>query len=129
MIEKFAYKKETNKPFNDVVEAIEKNTVDNQFRLLHTHNVQATLEEKGFEIKPLKIMEICNAGFANKALGIDLNVALFMPCKFVVAQHDNNVSVTLMKPTMIADFIEQDDLRNLADEVELKLIKIMEDSI
>ena len=129
MIEKFVHKIETDKPFEDVVQAIEINATDNQFRVLHTHNVQETLAEKGFEIRPLKIMEICNSGFAYKALGLDANVSLFMPCKYVVAQQDNNVKVTLLKPSMIAEFINGDELRDLASEVETKLIKIMEDSV
>ena len=74
-------------------------------------------------------MEVCNAGFANKALGIDINVSMFMPCKYVVADVDGQVSVTLMLPSVIADFIKNDELKTMADEVEDKLKNIMEMSI
>ena len=129
MSDNFVYKLETTKTFEQVVSDLEATSTENMFRVLHTHNVQETLAEKGFEIQPLKIMEVCNSGFANKALKLDMNVTMFMPCKYVVAQQDNKITVSLMLPSVIADFINNDDLRNMANEVELTLKKIMEDSV
>ena len=125
----FIYKLTSDKKMEDVVSHLEKQCGDNMFRVLHTHNVQATLEEKGFDIKPLKIMEICNAGFAYKALGINKSVASFMPCKFVVEEENGKTSVSLFLPSMIAEFIKNDELKTLAIDVENKLKKIMEQSV
>lgn len=119
----------SSKPFDEVVAALEDNTVKNMFRVLHTHDVQATLEEKGFERKPLKIIEVCNAGFAHKALNKAIDVAMFMPCKFVVAEVDGKTRVTLVRPSMISQMMPEVGLDELAEEVEGTLKKVLEASI
>jgi uncharacterized protein (DUF302 family) len=129
MIEKLAYKKISQRKFNEIVDAIEKNSAENMFRVLHIHDVQATLAEKGFERSPLKIIEVCNAGFANQALNKSLDVAIFMPCKIVVAQLEESIQVTLVRPEMIADFMPEANVDEMAAEVELTLKKVLDDSI
>ncbi len=129
MQKEITYVKNSSKSFDDTIATLEKNVADNMFRVLHTHDVTATLAEKEFTINPLKIMEVCNAGFAYKALGLDQSVALFMPCKYVVAENDGTVSVTLFLPSVIADFIQNDELKTMADEVEVKLKHILDISI
>lgn len=115
----------TSKPFAEVVANLERLSPENQFRVLHVHDVKQTLHEKGFERGPLKIIEVCNAGFANSALGIDVDVALFMPCKFVVWEQDGKTQVSLGRPTMISQMITTPGLDALASDVEDRLKKIM----
>ncbi|UCD64771.1 MAG: DUF302 domain-containing protein [Candidatus Zixiibacteriota bacterium] len=124
-----AYRLESDKPFDSVVESIEKETAGHNFRVLHVHDVQATLAEKGFERGPLKIIEVCNAGFAHRALDKENNVALFMPCKFVVGTEGIRTVVTLARPVMIAEMLPDAGLDELAAEVESTLRKVMEASV
>ena len=90
-----------------------------------TSAAHGTLAEKGFERGPLKIIEVCNAGFAHKATQKDIHVALFMPCKFTVHTEGNKTIVTLARPTMIADMLPDAGLNELASEVEDTLKKVM----
>ena len=119
----------TDKPFDAVVEALEKKSPENQFRVLHVHNVQQTLAEKGFQREPLKIIEVCNAGFAHKALGQDVAVALFMPCKFAVWTERGQTHVSLGRPSMISQMLPQAHLESLASEVETTLKRVMQESV
>ncbi len=123
------YVKTSSKSFDDTIAALEKNVADNMFRVLHTHNVTNTLAEKDFTINPLKIMEVCNAGFAYKALNVDKLVALFMPCKYVIAENDGAVTVTLFLPPVISEFIQKDELKELSKDVEDKLKHILDISV
>ena len=41
-----AYTLNSNKPFDEVVEALEKNSIESMFRVLYTHDVQETLAGK-----------------------------------------------------------------------------------
>lgn len=129
MENQLAYTVSTEKPFDQVVKAIEEKTADNKFRVLHTHDVKATLNEKGFERAPLKIIEVCNAGFANEALGKELMVAMFMPCKFVVAEVEGQTSVTLVRPTMISQMLPDTGLEDLAASVETTLRNVMDEAV
>ena len=124
-----AYTKKTDKGFDQVVSALETNSQDNQFRVLHVHDVQETLAGKGFELHPMKIIEICNAKFAYEALNKNLDVALFMPCKFTVAEKNEKTIVSLGLPSMIVEMMPGSGLEELAGEVETTLRKVLEDSI
>lgn len=112
------YSKTTDKKFDDVVADVERSTADKGFRVLHIHDVQATLKEKGFELDSFKIVEICNAKFAHQAIGINEKVALFMPCKINVYTKGGNTIVSAARPRMISEFLKEPALVKLADEVD-----------
>jgi uncharacterized protein (DUF302 family) len=127
--ESFAYKLQSNKPFEAVVKALEDSIARNQFRVLAIHNVRETLAEKGFEYGDLKIIELCNAGFAHRALSTDADVALFMPCRYTVRVEDGRTVVSLNRPTMIARIMPDSGLEELAASVEETMKKIMQESV
>jgi len=112
------YTKETEKGFDETVAKIEELTVAKGFKVLHIHDVQETLKGKGFEREPFKIIEVCNAKFAYNALGVDLNVGLFMPCKINVYTVEGKTIISAMRPAMISEFFSQTELKELAGEVD-----------
>ena len=127
--DQLSYELTSAKSFDTVVANLERLTPEHQFRVLHVHDVKATLAEKGFERGPLKIIEICNAGFADKALAVDVAVALFMPCKFVVYESAGKTHVSLGRPTLISQMLDDPGLAELAADVELRLKKIMQSAV
>jgi uncharacterized protein (DUF302 family) len=129
MNDQLAFTLTSSKPFAEVVANLEKHTPEHQFRVLHVHDVQATLAEKGLTRDPLKIIEVCNAGFAFNALQKDLNVALFMPCKFTVYTDGSRTIVNLARPTMISQMMPGAGLEKLAADVEATLIAVMKESV
>ena len=112
------YTKITERQFDDVVSGVEKITAEKGFRVLHIHDVQETLKEKGFERGPFKIIELCNAGFAHKALGINEDVALFMPCKINVYTKDGKTVLSAARPAVIGEFFAENELKELAGDVD-----------
>ena len=63
-------------------------------RVLHVHDVQKTLGEKGFVRETFKIIEFCNAKFANEFLNIDIKIGLCLPCKINVYTKDGQTFVS-----------------------------------
>lgn len=88
----FDYTVTTEKTVDEAVEAVEKETKDAGFKVLHIHDVTATFKEKGFEIEPFKIIEICNAKSAYVVLQADVKIGLCLPCKINVYQKDGKNS-------------------------------------
>jgi len=129
MNKELAYRLTSTKSFDEVVENIQNNSVANMFRVLHVHDVKQTLSEKGFERGPLKIIEVCNAGFAFNALNKTTDVAMFMPCKFVVSEKDGKTEATLSLPSLISEMLPDAGLNELAEKVEDILKKVMEISV
>jgi len=120
------YSIESAKSIDDISALLEKLTPEHNFRILAIHNVTETLAEKGFEIKPLKIYEVCNAGFAYNALSKNINVAMFMPCKIVLRQEKDKTVITLVRPSMISQMLPDSGLEDLAGEVEKQLKELIE---
>jgi uncharacterized protein (DUF302 family) len=124
-----AFHAESEKSFDEVVSALEAKTAEHKFRVLHVHDVQATLAEKGLERAPLKIIEVCNASFAHEALQKDVDVSMFMPCKFTVHEDGDRTKVTMARPKMIALMMPEAGLEPLAEQVEITLKKVLDEAI
>lgn len=124
----FQYTVETSKPFDQAVLGIEQKTAEKGFRVLHTHDVAATLTEKGFPRDPLKIIEICNARYASEALNRDVNVALMLPCPVVVYVRAGKTWITTMLPSTLVEFYPQAGIEQIASAVETTVLQIMNEA-
>lgn len=120
------YEKDSARSFDEVVADVEKLTAEKMFRVLHVHDVQATLDEKGFKREPLKIIEICNAKFAHEALGKNMDVSLFMPCKINVYTENGKTRIKAMRPAAIAEFMPGSGLEELAAGVDKVVTEIVD---
>lgn len=123
-----AYTAKSNKKFDQAVAKIEEISAAKGFRVLHVHDVKATLQEKGFEREPFKIIEVCNARFAHQALAIAEDVGLFMPCKINVYTKDGETVISAMRPAMISEFSTEPRLRELAEEVDTVVRSIVDEA-
>ena len=83
----------------------------------------------GIDFLDNKIIEVCNAGFANEALSKSIDVAMFMPCKIVVADIDGQRKITLSRPEAISEMMSGIGLDELASSVETTLKKVITESV
>ncbi|MBE0643970.1 MAG: DUF302 domain-containing protein [Bacteroidetes bacterium] len=121
------YTKTTTKPFDEVVQAVEEAAMKRSFRTLHIHNVQATLADKGFEIPHYSIIEVCNAGFAYKAISAYSPIGMMLPCRIVVFEEAGVNKVMLMKPTLMSEIMPEAELGSLPLDVEEILKQVVDE--
>ena len=124
----FDYTVPTNKTFNEAVKAVEYETKNAGFRVLFTHDVTATLKEKGFEIEPFKIIEICNAKSAHAVLQADIKIGLCLPCKINVYQKDEKTYISGMSPIILSQFFPKANLGDLPKEIDTIIRGIIDKS-
>ena len=122
---KFETTIESPRSFDDTVKAIEQKASEKGFRVLHTHDVAATLAEKGFLRKPLKIIEICNARYASAVLEKNVRVSLMLPCPISVYEQEGKTFVSALLPSRIADFFPGAGMEPIAKEVEKIVLAII----
>lgn len=122
------YQVVTNKSFDEAVDAVLERTKTNGFRVLHVHDVQATLAEKNFEREPLKIIEVCNAKYAHMALQIEVTISLLMPCRINVYLQEGSTIISTVKPSSLVGMFDRPELEGFANEVEEILFKIIDES-
>lgn len=118
----------TEKSFEEAVKAVETKAAERGFRVLHTHDVAATLAEKGFPREPLKIIEICNAKYASQVLNKDVKVSLMLPCPISVYVQAGKTHISTLLPSSIAEFFPQAGIEGLASEVESVVLKIVDEA-
>ncbi len=125
-IEDFAYIVETKKTFDETVVSVLKAVDKKGWALFQIYDVKERLAAKGFNQKPLKIIEICSGKYANQFLNKNRLISLCMPCKINILEENGRVKIVGMKPTMISQFFPEVSPEE-AEEVE-KEIKEMVDN-
>jgi len=127
-MQNLGYTVRTAKSMDEAVSSVEQNTTAHGFRVLHIHDMAASLAEKGFAREPLKIVEICNAKYAYDLLAKDVTAALMLPCPIAVYQLKGQTSISTMKPSAIAEFFPGRSLEFVAEQVEAAVLAIVNES-
>src|SRR5512137_2193450 len=124
----FEYRVESKKSFSEAVAAVEAKTAEKGFRVLHVHDVQATLGEKGFQREPLKIIEVCNARFAHQVLSRDMKVSLFLPCKINVFTQGGKTHLSALRSAAMPQFFPSSGIEDVAQEVDRIITSIVDEA-
>ena len=116
----------TDRPFDEVVAAVERTAVEKGFRVLHTHDVAAALAEKGFPRDPMKIVEVCNAKYASMVLDKDVRISVMLPCPISVYVVKGKTHISTMLPTAISGFFPEAGIEDAASQVEKTILEIID---
>jgi uncharacterized protein (DUF302 family) len=114
-----------NGTVEEVVNRLNSILPDHTFSVLHVHDVQATLQQKGFKQAPYCIIEFCRAQAAFRVLSENPDIGLFLPCKFLVYQEKQDVRVTTFLPTALMSFFPDTKLEDLQEDVERDILEVM----
>ena len=75
-VDDFAYVVETKKGFDDAVVSVLKSVDQKGWVLFQIYDIKERLAAKGFNQKPLKIIEICSGKYANRFLNKNRLISL-----------------------------------------------------
>lgn len=125
--EDFAYIIGTKKSFDEAVVSVLKTVEQKGWALFQVYDIKERLTAKGFNQKPLKIIEICSGKYANQFLNKNRLISLCMPCKINVLEENGKVKIATMKPTMISRFFPEVDNKE-AEQVESDVIEIIDNA-
>jgi uncharacterized protein (DUF302 family) len=124
----FLHTVDTQKSFEAAVEAVAAKVAENNFRVVNTYDVAASLTEQGFPRSPLKIIEVCNARYASEALEKDINVALMLPCPIAVYTEAGKTFISTMRPSAMVALCPASGLDQIAAEVERVVLQIVDEA-
>lgn len=121
---------ETTKDVETAARDLEEAVKRNKFGVLHVHNLQQTLKQKGIEFpNACKILEVCNPQRATQVLSQNMTVNLALPCRISVYQDGERTRIGMVRPTaLLAIFPGAETLRTVAEEVERETIKMIEEA-
>ena len=114
----FDYTTTTAKSFDEAVLSVQDEIANAGMRVLYVHDVEKTLSEKGFQREPFKIVEFCNAKYADEFLNIDIKIGLCLPCKINVYTKDGQTVISGMRPIVLQQLFPQANLGERPKEVD-----------
>lgn len=123
----YGYKKNLNIPYEEAIQRTKEELKKEGFGVLTEIDVKETLKKKlNVDFNKYVILGACNPPFAHKSLQAELDIGLMLPCNVIVYEKENKVFASAILPTVAMSMIENENLRELAEEVEEKLKKVID---
>lgn len=124
----YYFNKTVDLSFGEAVERVTEELKKEGFGVLTEIDVQATMKKKlDVDFRPYKILGACNPHFAYKALQMEHNIGLMLPCNVIVQDAGNGKSeVAAIDPLVAMSRVDNPALEPVAQEVRAKLQHVIE---
>ncbi|WP_175990266.1 DUF302 domain-containing protein [Bacillus sp. Marseille-Q1617] len=123
----FHYTKEVSLSVKEAAEKVEAALKEESFGVLWNLDLAGKLEEKGLDFnEEVVILEVCNPHEAKKVLEQSMLVSYFLPCKVTVYTENGTTKVGMAKPSKLIELVDNDELKNIALDIEDRLIACMD---
>lgn len=121
---------DTNKDVETAARDLEETVKRNKFGVLHVHDLQKTLKEKGVNFpNACKILEVCNPQRAMQVLSVNMRVNMALPCRISVYRQGEKTKIGMIRPTaLLALFPGSAGLKCVAEEVERETIRMIDEA-
>ncbi|NKT60732.1 DUF302 domain-containing protein [Rhodococcus hoagii] len=111
-----------NTEFDDAIARTRAALQEQGFGVLTEIDMQATLKAKiGAEMERYVILGACNPQLAHRAVGVDRQIGLLLPCNVVVRSDGDGVIVEAMNPALMVAVTEEPGLEEVAAEATNRL--------
>lgn len=91
--------------FDETVSKLSEVIVQCGWKVIHTHDLQETMKKNGFDVIPVKVLELCKPQYAHRLLSTD-DLRIFsnlMPCRISVYEKaDGKTYVSRMNSGLFA---------------------------
>ena len=122
----YGFTKEINKPFEESVKIVTEELKKEGFGLLTKIDVKDKFKEKlGIDFKKYIILGACHPTSAHKAILAEENIGLMLPCNVIVYESGGKSIISIIKPTMAMSMIRNSELKEIAEEIEKKLERVI----
>jgi uncharacterized protein (DUF302 family) len=126
----FHYTVTAEKDLEAAIKALEESLKTEKFGVLWDFDINEKLEGKGLNLSDnFRVLEVCNPEEAHKVLSINPLVSYFLPCKIVVYKEGESVKIGMPLPTSLISMVEDDQLKEIAQSIESRLIQCINSSL
>lgn len=80
--------------FTETIEKLSKNILEKGWKITIIHDLQETMKKNNKEVLPVKVIELCNPGYAFQILSKDelRNVSPMLPCRISVYEKSDGIT-------------------------------------
>jgi uncharacterized protein (DUF302 family) len=121
--EKFYFSKTVEGNVEEVTPKVKSVLKEQGFSVVTEIEMAKTLREKidGVDMKPYRILGACNAKYAYETIQKEENIGVFLPCKVILKEQDNNMTeVVAVNPSKLMQMLGNEELNAIANDVSTK---------
>ena len=120
----YGFTKEMDIPYGTVIEQVREALKNEGFGILTEIDVKEKMKEKlGLDMNKYIILGACNPANAYKAILAEENIGLMLPCNVIVYEKGRKTVLSVIRPTVAMQTIENSELRIVGEAVEAQLKK------
>lgn len=124
---KYGFSKTVDLPYEKAIEKITEELKKEGFGVLTEIDVKETLKKKlNVDFKKYKILGACNPPIAHKALLMEEELGLLLPCNVIVYEKEGKSVVSVFNPMIMKEMIEKEEISPVAEEVKGKLMRALD---
>jgi len=118
---------QVNGNLEEVYQKLQEVLKTEKFGVVTELDMDKTLNKKlGVEMMPYKIVGICSAKHAHQALQAEENIGVFLPCKMILKQiEDETVEVVAINPAVIMGMLQNPEITEIGEEVGASIERVI----
>lgn len=119
----YGYKRQIDQTFKQTEQNLRQALTEEGFGVITEIDVKNIFKQKlNINYKKYKILGVCEPNTAYKALSIDEQIGLLLPCNIIIWENDDkSTSVAAIDTKVQLAIAEKDELTSYADQINQKL--------
>lgn len=123
----YGYSKKMTTTFEKAIEKTKKELKKEGFGILTEIDIKTTLKKKiDVNMDNYTILGACHPPSAYQSIQSEIEIGLMLPCNVIVYQKNGDVFVSAIKPSVAMGMIENEDLDEVASDIELRLKRVID---
>ena len=126
-VKAYAYQAVLDATFEEALSRVTEALKSEGFGVLTEIDVKAVLRKKlDQDFRKYVILGACNPPFAHQSLQADLDVGLLLPCNVILYETDDRKTcIAAINPVSALQVIKNENLQSIAEQVSVKLSKVI----